>query len=272
MTPIHCDNCDWTGDLDGDNYTPLERVPRLLERISPGCETPAGECPNCGCLVFVGRPPTPKMTVSTALEILRGVIDGAPYGKVQEAMEIVSAVFSNAKKTFQCPWCGSSHFGSKENEDKTLTRNCHGCVGREKFSWHESEDRKYFKWRIVLPEDELRDRPREVSTKGQKTKMLALYHHRHGQDILSFMTAKDVGELTSKEVARALNLNWEPEQEEWMEFQVAGTLNFPDIDNPEAVPGADEFKCDRCGLVFDIELSIKVVDSLYCEKCYREVP
>jgi len=270
--PIHCGNCQWTGDLDGDDYIPLERVRRLGERISPGCETPAGECPNCGCLVFVGRPPAPRMTVSTALEVVRGVINDTPYGKVQEAFEIISSVFAKAKKTFRCPWCGSSHFGSKENADKTLTRVCHGCVGHEKFSWHESEDPKYFRWVIELSSGEIRDRPKEVSTKVGKTKVLAIYHHRHGQDIISFTTSKNIGDLTSEEVAKAIGLDWEPERDEWMEFQVASVHKFPDIDDPGAKPGADEFECDRCGLIFAKELAIKVCDSRYCEKCYREVP
>ena len=42
---------------------------------------------------------------------------------------------------FQCPICGSSHFGSARNPDGSYTRHCHG--ERCKFSWHESADEHY---------------------------------------------------------------------------------------------------------------------------------
>ena len=42
-------------------------------------------------------------------------------------------------KTFTCPKCGSSHFGSSG-----LTRHCHGGDGC-KFTFHQRDDHLYFK-------------------------------------------------------------------------------------------------------------------------------
>lgn len=46
-----CDNCDWTGPDDD-----LNDVKDLLERVDPGGEMPAGECPQCGDLAYLDTP------------------------------------------------------------------------------------------------------------------------------------------------------------------------------------------------------------------------
>lgn len=46
-----CENCGWNGFL-GDVIV-LGDVPDLAERISPGEEVPAGECPDCGALAHL---------------------------------------------------------------------------------------------------------------------------------------------------------------------------------------------------------------------------
>lgn len=47
---VECANCEWTGtDLDVD----LADVEDLFERIDPGSEVPAGECPKCGVLAYI---------------------------------------------------------------------------------------------------------------------------------------------------------------------------------------------------------------------------
>jgi hypothetical protein len=51
-TPVHCDNCDWRGDIDDTlNAGDIE------ERCTPGGEVPAGECPDCGTLAYLDNNP-----------------------------------------------------------------------------------------------------------------------------------------------------------------------------------------------------------------------
>lgn len=58
---VECGNCDWTGDDSMDelgNQTaggliPLCDVEDFTERIDPGSEVPAGECPECGALAYL---------------------------------------------------------------------------------------------------------------------------------------------------------------------------------------------------------------------------
>jgi len=48
QTPVECSDCNWTGvacDLDG--------ISDYEERIAPGEETPAGQCPKCCALAHV---------------------------------------------------------------------------------------------------------------------------------------------------------------------------------------------------------------------------
>ena len=49
---VKCPNCDWTGT---DDDIDLCDVPDLIERIEPGEEVPAGECPKCGSLAHLDR-------------------------------------------------------------------------------------------------------------------------------------------------------------------------------------------------------------------------
>lgn len=52
----------------------------------------------------------------------------------------------NTTINFMCPKCGSSYFGSAQNNDGTLTRHCHGDeTGRCRFKFQDSDDWKYFK-------------------------------------------------------------------------------------------------------------------------------
>ena len=45
---VKCDNCDWKG-----TETECNEAKDLSERLDPGCEVPAGECPECGCLAYL---------------------------------------------------------------------------------------------------------------------------------------------------------------------------------------------------------------------------
>ena len=49
---VECGDCDWTGTEDDID---LGSVEDLLQRIDPGSEVPAGECPKCGALCYVLR-------------------------------------------------------------------------------------------------------------------------------------------------------------------------------------------------------------------------
>lgn len=46
--PVQCDNCDWSGRLDQ-----LGIIKDAHERLDPGSEMPAGECPECGALAYL---------------------------------------------------------------------------------------------------------------------------------------------------------------------------------------------------------------------------
>jgi predicted RNA-binding Zn-ribbon protein involved in translation (DUF1610 family) len=161
--PIHCDNCDWEGDLDGDDYTVLGHVEDLEVRINPGEIVPAGECPDCGALLQLGTRPEKSQhtTIDDALEILKRSIQ-CDDNEAHDALDLISVTFGDAHKQFFCPECGGSHFGSTQTPDG-LERNCHSCRRQKGFSWNEKDDDKYFKWVITLPANALPDTPKTVT-------------------------------------------------------------------------------------------------------------
>lgn len=55
MPTVRCDNCDWTGDSEDETVKTLVQVHHLGERLDPGSEVPAGECPECGAFVYLDR-------------------------------------------------------------------------------------------------------------------------------------------------------------------------------------------------------------------------
>ncbi len=50
---VTCDNCGWTGDADTALPDGLSGVENLHDRLDPGCEVPAGECPTCYALAYL---------------------------------------------------------------------------------------------------------------------------------------------------------------------------------------------------------------------------
>jgi hypothetical protein len=48
---VGCDNCQWTGPASA--ALPLENAPGLGERLDPGAEVPAGECPECKAFCYL---------------------------------------------------------------------------------------------------------------------------------------------------------------------------------------------------------------------------
>lgn len=51
---VKCDNCDWAGTESQMGKTLFE-MEKLWDRIDPGCEVPAGECPECGACCYLDR-------------------------------------------------------------------------------------------------------------------------------------------------------------------------------------------------------------------------
>lgn len=49
---VYCDNCNWTGK-ESSVGKDLMRMSRLWERLEPGGEVPAGECPKCAGCVYL---------------------------------------------------------------------------------------------------------------------------------------------------------------------------------------------------------------------------
>lgn len=49
---VECDNCGWEG-----KWPQCEMIADIQERINAGCATPAGECPECGALAYLTKPP-----------------------------------------------------------------------------------------------------------------------------------------------------------------------------------------------------------------------
>lgn len=165
MKPIHCDNCEWEGDLDGEDYLVLDEVEDLETRLEPGREVPAGECSDCGALVYMG--PQPKegkdLTIDEATIILSNRIQPSGDGSAIKALDTITQAFGGAEKRFFCPECGGSHFGSSGCQTEEMTRSCHSCRKVPHFSWPEKDDDKYFRWVITLPANMIEDKPKSVT-------------------------------------------------------------------------------------------------------------
>jgi hypothetical protein len=50
--PCECANCAWSGYESGLGKSLFE-IHHLASRLSPGEETPAGECPECGAFAYL---------------------------------------------------------------------------------------------------------------------------------------------------------------------------------------------------------------------------
>ena len=75
---VECDDCGWTADIEeSDESFGLHTVHHLYERLSPGCPTPAGECPECGAFSY----PVDEEREATVQAILDMVEAVAEQGK-----------------------------------------------------------------------------------------------------------------------------------------------------------------------------------------------
>lgn len=80
---LRCDNCWALFKGDGKLARVFPDIPGLLERIEPGGIVPAGECPDCGALVY---PLNAPVRVGILLEggLVKGVL--ADRGNVRAAV------------------------------------------------------------------------------------------------------------------------------------------------------------------------------------------
>jgi hypothetical protein len=66
---VRCNNCEWEGEDTSEGFTPFGKCCDLYERLVPGEEIPAGDCPECRCFCYLE--PKPLYVVC---EIFGGVL------------------------------------------------------------------------------------------------------------------------------------------------------------------------------------------------------
>ena len=96
-TKVVCGNCNWKGTQDQTDI-----IRDAQERLAPGYEVPAGECPKCGALAYLTRaerrrmpglqPQAPKVVKSLlhaaewAVADMKGVDDAWESNRLAEAV------------------------------------------------------------------------------------------------------------------------------------------------------------------------------------------
>lgn len=65
---VQCGNCDWIGDHDAEGFTPFVECCDLYERLSPGAEVPAGDCPECRAFCYLVPDEAPATVITVTLE------------------------------------------------------------------------------------------------------------------------------------------------------------------------------------------------------------
>lgn len=78
---VKCDDCGWEG-AEVDLQTPLGDLKCIGERLSPGSEVPAGECPECRALAYVARETAKVETSAAGLLVIAFAMGQRPGGKV----------------------------------------------------------------------------------------------------------------------------------------------------------------------------------------------
>ncbi len=70
-----CGNCSWQGPLAAAKE--LAHVPELAQRLTPGDEVPAGECPKCGALAYLANASAPVICI----EVRGGLVQDVLWAK-----------------------------------------------------------------------------------------------------------------------------------------------------------------------------------------------
>jgi len=98
-----CDNCGTEYRADE-----LEMISDIQERINPGCEVPAGQCPDeeCGALCYLAEPP--EWTLSGRFEKMNGFAEQvarmSPYSidssddKLEDAVATMNRLIADSRK------------------------------------------------------------------------------------------------------------------------------------------------------------------------------
>jgi DNA-directed RNA polymerase subunit RPC12/RpoP len=72
-----CDNCGRRYERQEDFKHVFPRIPDLLQRLDPGGTVPAGECPECGALVYLETEPV-RVLVLLDGGLVQGVVADRP--------------------------------------------------------------------------------------------------------------------------------------------------------------------------------------------------
>lgn len=103
-----CGNCGLY--FDEGEIIPLEKVKDLFERIDPGEEVPAGECPKCGALAYVNdvEAEDPWIRKGESFKIVAidiAVRDDQGDGSIEDAIgEMLRPVCADAANTGILDW------------------------------------------------------------------------------------------------------------------------------------------------------------------------
>lgn len=92
---VKCGDCGWEG-VDADLHTQLGDLECIGERLDPGSEVPAGECPECRALAYVQRDDSKVRSTAAGLLVMAFAVGQRPGGKVD--WDDVSAALEAAKR------------------------------------------------------------------------------------------------------------------------------------------------------------------------------
>ena len=83
---VTCDNCSWTGVLpENGQDLQLCQINDLDQRIEPGAEVPACECPECGSLAYLTGPESLSEVARTLCDTLASIRDHAEeFGSLED--------------------------------------------------------------------------------------------------------------------------------------------------------------------------------------------
>ncbi len=108
-----CGDCDWEGTT---NDLELSDIQDIFERIDPGSEVPAGECPECGALAYVLAQDNHYNSGERKLvELIARIADCQNY----TASGPVSAEFGKLLKDCEKVLNRFKHLGISRNPEKT---------------------------------------------------------------------------------------------------------------------------------------------------------